>query len=380
MKIVFLEQSGEIMNKYICSLGKELCEVNIDFTLCVPKTNRMSDYFHPYITLFEDFSILHSPIQKVLSYQRSWKQIYSYCIKDRVNTIHVSWFTFSPLDYFYLRKLQSRGIHIVITIHDVLAYNAHFYDKMFYKKIYHMADRIIYQAEAYQKELLDNYGLADSILQYIPHGNFMDYAESVSRDEACRKLDLPKDSKIILFFGQIKKNKGISTLIGAFASVADKYPNAILLIAGKVWKDNYDGYQEQIDRLGLGNRVVSHIQYIPDEDIKYYMSVADVVALPYSKIYQSGVLQLATAYEKPVIASRIPGFIEYVVEGETGLLFEEGNSDALAECIAQVLYDADASQRMARAAKERAEREYSWKAVAEKVAEVYQSVEDIRAK
>ena len=371
MKVLYLDQSGEIMNKFICSLGNGLCRAGIDFTLCVPETNRMFGYNDSYVTLFEDFSILSSPIQKALSYQRSWKRIYQYCLREKVDIIHVSWFTLSPLDYFYLSRLQKHNIRIVITIHDVLAYDAHFFDKVFYKKIYHLGNQIIYQAQAYEAELQNTYELSESRLNYIPHGNFIDYRENLSFEDAREQLDIALDAQVILFFGQIKKNKGLSVLIDAFARLVAENPQAILLIAGKVWKDSFEGYQLQIDSIGIQERIVEHIRYIPDEDIKYYLTAADIVALPYSKIYQSGVLQLATAYVKPIIASRIPGFIEYIVDGETGLLFEEGNAVALAGCMKQILSNPNTGHQLAVAAKERAEREYSWERVAEKVVEVY---------
>ena len=77
--------------------------------------------------------------------------------------------------------------------------------------------------------------------------------------------------------------------------------------------------------------IKTDIKYIPDDEVKFYFSAADVCVLPYTDIYQSGVIQLAYGYRKPVIASSLPAFTQFVKENETGFVFETGDVDALCQ-------------------------------------------------
>ena len=126
----------------------------------------------------------------------------------------------------------------------------------------------------------------------------MEYAEKATKEESIRKLSLPSNRPIILFFGQIKKVKGIDVLIEALSKVIKNHPEAYCVIAGKVWKDDFSAYQNRIDELGINDNIRTDIKFIPDDYIKCYFNAADIVALPYRQIYQSGVVLLAAAYEK----------------------------------------------------------------------------------
>ena len=182
------------------------------------------------------------------------------------------------------------------------------------------------------------------------------------------------DEKIVLFFGQIKKVKGVGVLLNAFAQIKDENPNVLLVIAGSVWKDDFSQYQEIIDQKGMGKAVRTDIRYIPDEEIKYYYSAADFCVLPYLDVYQSGVVQLSYAYKKPVVATRLGAFKEVVLEGRSGFMCEPGDVDSLREALQKALDSYGRYDEMGQAGYDYIREKFSWTEIAKKIVELYQKV------
>ena len=113
------------------------------------------------------------------------------------------------------------------------------------------------------------------------------------------------------------------------------------------------------------------IRLIPEEEVGLYYSACDLCVLPYRDVYQSGVLQLVYAYEKPPVVSAIPAFRELVTEGETGYLFEPGNADSLAEAMKRAAGGRESWAAMGRRGQELVRQKLSWDRIAEKVLSVY---------
>lgn len=374
MKVFLIEQVGSITNKYLFSLGRSLVKCGVDVVCCVPHANNMKGYEYEYAAIFEDYGRQTGYLKKVGAYYRSWKRIMQYCEDNRITLVHAAWFIFSPVDYLFLRRLKKRGIKIVLTIHDVLPFNTKFYDPFFHRKIYAAADKIIYQSHGIDRLLEKDFGVASDTMVHIPHGHFMDFAEPADRDEARKHLGIDPGGRVVLFFGQIKKVKGLAVLLEAFSDIHRQFQDAVLVIAGKVWKDSFDSYESIIEKNGIGSSVVRHIRYIPDEEIKYYFAASDVVALPYMKIYQSGVLQLAYAYEKAVVATKIGGFLDDIIDGKTGLLVEPGNVGELSEAISRCLREPELGNEFGRRGREYLKDKLSWDKIGKSTKEVYEEV------
>lgn len=375
MKVLLLNQIPEVNNKYTFSLARSLQAQGIDIVVCGIATDNVTSYSDiPYCRLFEAYSSISNPIKKVLSYRRSLKKIISYCKENKVKIVHVQWYIFSPLDYWFHNKLRELGIKVVTTIHDLLPFNAKFYDFHFHKKIYQKSDMVVTQTTVNEEPLRSRFGVAANKIVYIPHGHYMDFVENATMEESRRFLGIPNDKKVILFFGQIKKVKGVDVLIKAMRLVADKYQDAYCIIAGKVWKDEFEIYQKLIDDLDLNNCVRTDIKYIPDEDIKYYFNAADIVALPYRQIYQSGVVLLACAYEKPIIATTEGEFLNVIKDKETGLLVASNDHIALAEAVIWYLKNPENADKYAKACKQDLSVRLSWDTIAEQIKKIYNSI------
>lgn len=375
MRVLLLTQIPEVNNKYSFSLARGLKNQGIDVRVGVIETDDVREYTDvPSVPIFESYSAIKNPVSKVLSYKRSWAKVLQYCLSEKIDILHVQWYTFSPLDYIYHKKVQSKGIKIVATIHDLLPFNKKIYDFYFHKKIYKNADCVISQAKANEGELLEKFKLRKDEFRYIPHGHYMDYAEKASKEESREYLNIPKDKKVILFFGQIKKVKGVDILIDALKEISKTHDDILCVIAGKVWKDDFSYYANQIEAYGLNNIIRKDIRFIPDEEIKYYFNAADIVALPYRQIYQSGVVLLAVAYEKPIVATTEGEFLNVIKNRETGLLVPSGKSKEFAEALEWYLQHPKEAIQYGIEAKKDIEVRLNWSTIAKEIVVLYKDI------
>ena len=155
--------------------------------------------------------------------------------------------------------------------------------------------------------------------------------DRIAPQEARSRLGLPDEARVLLFFGFVRRYKGLRYLLQALPQVLAHFP-VRLLVVGEFWEDE-QVYREQIERLGLNEAVVLVNRYVPNEEVGIYFSAADVLVLPYLEASQSGVVQMAFAFERPVITTRVGGLAETVEHGETGVIIPPADSLALAEAI-----------------------------------------------
>lgn len=150
----------------------------------------------------------------------------------------------------------------------------------------------------------------------------------ISRDDA--RLALGIDGPTVLFFGLIRKYKGLIDLIHAMAYLKDM--KITCLVVGEFY-DNKNSYLDEIARLGIRDSVRIVDEYVANEQVEQYFAAADVVALPYRSATQSGIVQVAYNFERPVIATKVGGLPEVVHDGRTGYLVPPQSPTSLADAI-----------------------------------------------
>ena len=127
------------------------------------------------------------------------------------------------------------------------------------------------------------------------------------------------EKKIILFFGFIRKYKGLDLLLEAMATDVIKKSGIKLLVAGEFYEYEKP-YNEQIEKLNLQSQLFLRTQFIPDSEVKYYLCAADAVIQPYRNATQSGVTPLAYHFEKPMVVTNVGGLPALVPDGKVGLV------------------------------------------------------------
>ena len=157
--------------------------------------------------------------------------------------------------------------------------------------------------------------------QLVKHPLYDTFGEIISKEEARKKLGLNNNEPIILFFGFIRKYKGLDLLFEAMSDERIKNAGIKLLVAGEFYEDAKQ-YEEQINTLGIRDRLILKTDFIPDSEVKYYLCAADAVIQPYRNATQSGVTPLAYHFEKPMVVTNVGGLPSLVPDEKAGLVTE----------------------------------------------------------
>jgi glycosyltransferase involved in cell wall biosynthesis len=232
------------------------------------------------------------------------------------------------------------GKKIILTVHNVNANVRDSRDSAFNRRTlrfqYQHADHIFVHTQEMKAELTKEYRVSESRVTVIPFGiNNSVPNTSLSPDQAKEKLSLRKDEKAILFFGNIAPYKGLEYLVSAYQEIAARRSDFKLIIAGrpkgfeKYWADLHERIQADVQR----GKILLRKEYIPDQETEVFFKAADVLALPYRYIYQSGVLFLGYSFGLPVLAADVGSLKEDIVEGETGFVFKPEDPVDLARVI-----------------------------------------------
>lgn len=201
---------------------------------------------------------------------------------------------------------------------------------------YRLVDHIFVHTDRMKRELQDEFGVPDQKVSVIPFGiNDTVPNTSLTCGEARNQLGLEPGHKAVLFFGNIAPYKGLEYLVEAMALLARTAPDYRLIIVGrpKGPASYWQGIQRRIAAPELRSCVIERIEYVPDSATELYFKAADVLALPYTHVFQSGVLLLSYSFGLPVIASDVGSLSEDIVEARTGFVCASCDATSLARTI-----------------------------------------------
>jgi len=287
--------------------------------------------------------------------------------------LHYQWVLVPTLDRLMFKHFQAMGIQIVYTAHNLLPHEERRWHRKQYASLYKTVNQIIVHSESNRRELAETFMLDATKVHIIPQGNFSDFSgKALTREKAKEILGIDLKQRVILFFGLIKRYKGIEHLIKAFPMVKKRLPEAKLLIAGKPNED-FSPYENLIVDLGIREDVITHLRFIPYKEVVTYFCAADVVVLPYLRTYQSAVVFTAYTFGRPVIATATGGLPEAIEKGRSGYVVPPANEKMLAEAICEILSNETKMVQMGYYARHLAETEYSWSSLAKATLEVYRS-------
>lgn len=168
----------------------------------------------------------------------------------------------------------------------------------------------------------------------VDHPLYDNFGEAVIKTEARKHLALNDGDAILLFFGFIRKYKGLDILLDAIALLKEKGfkdGRFKLLVAGEFYEDQ-NTYMQKIKDLSIADNVILKSDFIEDNEVKYFFCASDVVVQPYRNATQSGVTPLAYHFEKPMVVTNVGALPDYVPNGKVGLVCEP-NAQAIADSI-----------------------------------------------
>lgn len=252
---------------------------------------------------------------------------------------------------------------VVATVHDVTRHAGErglwAIPSTVYRWQWRWADQVIVHATAARQQLLHGYGRTPENTHVIPIGPYEFY-------KMVAKEDLAEEPNTVLFFGRIWGYKGLQTLIEAEPFISQAVPDVRIIIAGQGEPiEKYERAMVNPQHFEL------HNYRIPDADVASFFQRASIVALPYTEASQSGVVPIAYAFAKPVVATLVGGLPDVVMDRETGLLVPPGDSRRLAEAIITLLKDTQLRRQLGQRAWQFAETELSWARIADMTMEVY---------
>jgi len=220
-------------------------------------------------------------------------------------------------------RLRSKGIPVILLCHNVVDHESSSWKEWLSTRMLGLADGFVVHSREH-RSLLEARFPGRPIMQ-APIPTYEDHAQSSHRLEKRGRLDL-------LFFGFLRPYKGLDVLLDALELLGDR--EVYLTVAGEAWDDCSDTV-ERLRRME-GNNLELHLEFVPGDLAAALFERADAVVLPYEKASGSAVVALAYNFDKPVVASRVGGLLDAVVEGETGVFFSPGNPRELADILSNL--------------------------------------------
>lgn len=316
----------------------------------------------------------------------AYVRLMRYAASSQVRVVHILWnnrvefFDRTLLMLYY----KSLGKKAVLTAHNVNAGRRDSRDSVLNRLTlriqYALADHIFVHTRRMKEELVQRFYVDEDAVSVIPYGiNNAIPDTDITRAEARLRLGLESGDKVVLAFGAIKPYKGLEYLVAAFQSLAATGVNYRLIIAGEQKKGSEDylaRVQQTIERDSSRKQVIQKIGFIADEETELYFKAADVAALPYTDIFQSGILFMAFSFGLPVVASDVGSFREDVRDGETGFICRSRDPRDLAAALKRY-FESDLYQHLDRRRQEIRSQmlaKHSWEEVATLTRNVYSRV------
>ena len=219
-----------------------------------------------------------------------------------------------------LRRVKKNGHTRVVAITDnVLPHEKRPGDTSFTKYFLASCDAFITMSEKVLHDL--KLFVNNKPMTQVLHPLYDNFGAPVTKEEARKTLGLDQQEKIILFFGFIRKYKGLDMLLEAMKIIKQKNAGIKLLVAGEFYEDEKP-YRELIEKNQLNDVLILRTEFIADSAVKYYLCAADVVVQPYRNATQSGVTPLAYHFEKPMVVTNVGSLPALVPDGKVGLVAE----------------------------------------------------------
>jgi glycosyltransferase involved in cell wall biosynthesis len=313
-----------------------------------------------------------------ISYLPGHRSLLDKLLKDKPNVVHIQWARLPILDLYFIRALQRAGIPVVLTVHDVDPFFS-FGGDWLLRHLYNQVDHLIVHHSSAVAVLNDRFGVKDTTkISIIPHGPLQseNIPKDKTRDDARRVLEIPKSANVVTFFGEIKYYKGLDILIDAVVKAADNIPDLYLLMAGKP-----ELLQDIPNTSILKDKNISHqanFSFIPNDEVWRYYLAANIVALPYRQISQSGVLFSALAHERFTVCSDVGGLPELIEMVGGGQIIPKESAEKLADTITMLFKEKDRLDLEAQKARIRLFDLCSWSRISRLTQNVYAKVTSLK--
>lgn len=273
---------------------------------------------------------------------------------------------FAPC-FWVLSKLLKK-YKILFLCHNVFPHERFPFDRLLSKHVLKQGNFFIVQSTQDEADLRSIQNSAHCLKTVHPTYNAFKM-QNISVTAARSLLDIPRGSKVLLFFGFVREYKGLDCLLDAMSFLRQKCDNLKLLIVGD-FGESKEKYLEQIQNNQIIDNVNIYDSYIPDKEVEKFFACCDLVVLPYKTATQSGIVQIAYGFEKPVIVTRVGGLPEVVKNGKTGYIVNPESPSELADAVLTYFENRE-NIDFAQNVRDESDK-YSWKKLVECVEKLYE--------
>lgn len=253
------------------------------------------------------------------------------------------------------RRLRKNGVQVIGLVDNAIPHETRPADKILSQYFFKNCDAFFTLSKSVGEDI--QRFVPGSIIANSPHPIYDFFGEKVSKNQAIKALGLNPDFQYILFFGFIRRYKGLDLLMEGFAKSGLASKNIKLIVAGEFYDDS-SIYFDLAKKLGINDSMVFRNEYIPESEVKNYFAAASIVAQTYRSATQSGVTQIAYHFERPMLVTDVGGLSEIVPHGKAGFVVDP-TPEAIAESLARFFHDGLEKQFEKNVAVEK--QRYSWK-------------------
>lgn len=252
--------------------------------------------------------------------------------KENAEMVIIQWWHpyFAPC-YWILEKAIGRKTKKVFICHNVFPHERFPMDRFLTKLVLKNGDGFIVHSKSDGEDLLTI--KQNAVLKQNPHPTYNAFKiKNLTKEQARKELNKSNEEKLLLFFGFVREYKGLKHLLYAMPEIKEQIGQVKLMVVGS-FGDDKEAYMQIIEELELSDCVEVIDGYTPDNEVEKYFAACDLVVLPYESATQSGIVQIAYGFEKPVIVTDVGGLPDVVEDGKTGYVVESKNPKALSEKI-----------------------------------------------
>jgi glycosyltransferase involved in cell wall biosynthesis len=396
LKIAYLEPSGKGgMIHYAFQLCRALAASGADVTLITERNYELAALDHPFtvettIDLWDPkppgrvsmapWAIAWRKLRRVtraVRYYKEWLRQIRRVAELKPDVVLIGDIRF-PFDLFPLMLLRRKARLFADICHNVHPFSgggksAGLFDRsrrqeFFYRRIYKLFDVVFVHFERNRQEFLQSFGVDPKRVSVIVHGNEEIFRElrtpGVDAPALRRRVGLPDNERVVLFFGTLSRYKGTDVLIESFARV-HRETGARLVLAGFPFHDfDVEAHRQLTRDAGIENAVTWVPEYIDSGDVAAWMELASVIVFPYRDIYQSGALHVAQTFGVPTVATAIGAMQDVLTDGVSGLLVPPNDAAALADALVRLLTDNALAERLGARFLEEAQGPFAWTTIA----------------
>lgn len=278
------------------------------------------------------------------------------------------WMPFMAPCFATIASLLKRNntTKIIGLIHNIIPHEKRVGDEFLTSLFVKQADGFVVMSNGVENDLKK---FTNRKIIQTPHPLYDNFGDSIPKEEAKKRLKLNPNFHYMLFFGMIRKYKGLDILLNALANEQLKNKKIKLIVAGEFYEDETE-YLKIINDNNLSDDVIFSKSFIPNDEVVNYFCAADIVVQPYRHATQSGVTQIAYHFNKPMLVTNVGGLKEMVPNEVVGYVTEPN-----AAAVANAINDFYTNNKEIVFIKgiEQEKLNYSWKVMSDKILEVYQN-------